>query len=86
MSLHTDEESSVSKERFESHGVILKYKLAKEERRDGVISSPLAKGAIPGPEVTDGGLLKFVIEILRCLRRFRYPEAFPMLLHRPSTL
>lgn len=60
--------------------------LAKDDRKDGVISSPLAKGAIPGPELIDGGLLKFVIETLRCLRRFRYPEAFPTLLHRPSML
>lgn len=86
MSLHTDEEDSSSKESLESYGVILKYILAKDDRNEGVISSPHANGAILGPEPTDGGLLKLVIEILRCLRKFRYPEAFPMLLHRPNML
>lgn len=86
ISLRTDEESSSSKESFESYGVILKYILAKDDRKEGVISSPHAKGAILGPQPTDGGLLKLVIEILRCLLKFRYPEAFPTLLHRPNTL
>lgn len=87
MSLHTDDdESSSFSERLESYGVILKYTLAKDDRKDGVISSPLANGAIPGPELTDGGLLKFVIEILRCLLKFRFPEDFPTLLHRPNML